>query len=146
MKHIRILGFMGLLIGLMVVAAGCTSTPASSETDSDSPEVSATEHGYHEQLGDIWFIMEINRGGGSGTVGEILLQSGELGGDTVMVTIKDETQIVELNMDQPVEASFGSLKVGGRVEEIWVTEPAQGSSPAEAIAAEILLSCPVCGW
>lgn len=146
MKYIRIFGFMGLLIGLMVVAAGCTSTPAASETVSDSPVASGVEHESHEQLGDIWFIMEVSRGGGSGTVGEILLQSGELGGDTVIITIKDETQIVELNMDQPVEASFGSLKVGGRVEEIWVTEPAQGSSPAEATAAEILLSCPVCGW
>ncbi len=146
MKYIRIFGFMGLLIGLIVVAAGCTSTPAASETASDSPVASGVEHESHEQLGDIWFIMEINRGGGSGTVGEILLQSGQSGGDTVIVTIKDETQIAELNMDEPVEASFGSLKVGGRVEEIWVTGPALGSDPAQATAAEIVLSCPICGW
>lgn len=141
MKYI----LLGLLIGLMVVAAGCTSAPVPSETEPEPPEVSGTEHGSHETLGDTWFIAEVNKGGGKGTVGEILLQSSQLGGDTAIVTITDETQIFELDMGELVEESFSALKVGGGVEEVWVTGPVLGSNPAQATAIKIVLSCSVCG-
>jgi hypothetical protein len=163
MKYIRIFGFMGLLIGLMVVAAGCTSTPQASETDPESPEVSVTvpdspeasgtepvspeasvtEPEPSEQLGGIWVITEIHKGGEKGTVGQIFLQSDS--GCTAIVTITDETHIWQSDMGALTEVSINLLGVGDTIQTIMVTGPVVGSAPAQATAIEIMLPCATCG-
>ena len=172
MKYIRLFGFMGLLIGLMVVAAGCTSTPVASETDLESPEVSVTvpdspatsvtvpdspevsvtepvspeasvtEPESSEQLGGIWVITEIHKGGETGIVGQIFLQSDS---GTAIVTITDETHIWQSDMGALTEVSINFLKVEDTLQTVMVTGSVVGSAPAQATAIEIMLPCATCG-
>jgi len=62
MKYIRLFGLLGLVMGLMIVAVGCTSSPKALDTEADF----------------IGWVAEIHPIGEKGTLGQPLGQN--LGG------------------------------------------------------------------
>ncbi len=91
MKYIRLVGLLGLLTVLVVVAVDCTSSHKPLDTEADFTG----------------WVTEIHPIGGKGTLGQILAedQSDKLVAK-YMVTIKDETLIFEQNGQERRQVTF----------------------------------------
>jgi len=124
MKYIRLFALLGLLIGLMVVAAGCASAPKALQTESDFTG----------------FITEIHPIGKGGTLGQILVEShADKLVDKYMVTIKDETLILKQDGENRRQVTFGALETKQQVQ-IWFSGPILESFPAQATAQQIVIT------
>jgi len=123
MKYIRLFALLGLLIGLMVVAADCASAPKALQTESDFTG----------------FITEIHPIGKGGTLGQILVEShADKLVDKYMVTIKDETLILKQDGENRRQVTFGALETKQQVQ-IWFSGPILESFPAQATAQQIVI-------
>lgn len=113
MKHIRLFGLLGLLIGLAVVTADCASSPKALEPEADFTG----------------FITEIHPIGERGILGQILVEShaGKLVAK-YMVTIRDETLIFQQDGENRRQVAFESLEARQRVQ-IWFSGPIMESFP-----------------
>jgi len=124
MKYIRLFALLGLLIGLMVVAADCASAPKALQTESDFTG----------------FITEIHPIGKGGTLGQILVEShADKLVDKYMVTIKDETLILKQDGENRRQVTFGALETKQQVQ-IWFSGPILESFPAQATAQQIVIT------
>ena len=122
-RYIRLSVVLGLIIVLMVVAAGCTSASKILETEPDFTG----------------FITEVHPIGKKGVLGQILVEaSADNFIDKYMVTIKDETQIYEQNGDELRQAAFEALETKQRVQ-LWFTGPIMESFPMQATAQQVVI-------
>lgn len=123
MKYIRLFGFLGLLIGLMVVAADYTSAPKALKTEADFTG----------------FITEIHPIGKGDTIGQILVEShADKLVDKYMVTIKDETLILQQDGENHRKVAFEALEITQRVQ-IWFSGPILESFPMQATAQQVVV-------
>ena len=123
MKYIRLFGLLGLLIGLMVVAADCTSAPKPLQTEADF----------------IGWVIEIQPIGKGGTLGQILVESQvEKVVDKYVVTIKDETLILKQDGENRRQVTFDALETKQQVQ-IWFTGPIMESFPMQGIAQQVVI-------
>ncbi len=124
MKYIRLFGLLGLLMGLMVAAVDCTSTPKVLETEADFTG----------------FITEIHPIGEKGTLGQILVEShADKLVDKYMVTIKDETLIFEQDGEELRQIAFEVLETKQRVQ-IWFSGPIMESFPMQGTAKQVVVT------
>jgi hypothetical protein len=123
MKCIKLFGLLGLLIGLMVVTAGCTSAPKALETEADFTGL----------------ITEIHPIGDRGNLGQILVEShGDKLVSKYMVTIKDATLIFEQNGDSHRQAAFEALGTTQKVQ-IWFTGLIMESFPMQGTTQQVMI-------
>ena len=123
MKYIRLFGLLALLMGLMVVAVDCTSSPKALDTEADFTG----------------WVTEIHPIGENGTLGQILVedQSDKLV-DKYMVTIKDETLIFKQDGENLHQVAFAALETTQQVQ-IWVSGPIIESFPMQATAQQVVI-------
>lgn len=123
MKYIRLFALLGLLIGLMVVAADCASAPKALQTESDFTG----------------WVIEIHPIGKGGTLGQILVEShADKLVDKYMVTITDETLIFKQDGENRRHVTFKALEATQQVQ-IWFSGPILESFPAQATAQQIVI-------
>ncbi len=124
MNYIRLFGLLGLLIGLMTVAADCTSAPRALETE---PYFTG-------------FITEIHPIGEKGTLGQILVESpADEFTDKYWVTIKDETLIFEQDGEERSQVAFEAVATEQQVQ-IWFTGPIMESFPMQGTAQQVVIA------
>jgi hypothetical protein len=123
MKYIRLFGLVGLLIGLMVVSAGCAPAAKPIETEADF----------------IGFITEIHPSQERGISGQISVESHA---DKIVtkytITIKDETLIFQQDGDSLRNVAFAALETKQWVE-IWFSGPVMESWPMQATAQQVVI-------
>jgi hypothetical protein len=122
-KRTRLLGSLGLLVGLALLAGGCTRPPRPITSDPDFTGV----------------ITKIEPGTSTGTLGKALVES--LGGMTVdkySVTVKADTRIFEKEGESYRLTVFASATVGDQVQ-LWFTGPILESYPAQATARQVVI-------
>lgn len=123
MKYIRLFGLLGLLMGLMVAAVDCTSTPKILETEADFTG----------------FVLEIQPIGKGDTLGQILVESQvEKLVERYMVTIKDETLIFQQDGENRRQVAFEALETKQKVE-VWFTGPIMESFPMQGTAKQVVI-------
>ena len=123
MKHIRLFGLLGLLVGLLVVSVDCTSAPEALETEADFTG----------------FITEIHPIGEKGNLGQILVEShADKLVDKYMVTIKDETLIFKQDGDNRRQVAFEALETKQQVQ-IWFSGPIMESFPMQGTAQQVII-------
>ena len=124
MKYIRLFGLLGLLMGLVVVAVDCTSSPKPLDTEADFTG----------------WVTEIHPIGEKDTLGQILVedQSDKLV-DKYMVTIKDETLIFKQDGEERRQVDFATLETMQQVQ-IWVSGPIMESFPMQATAQQVVIT------
>jgi hypothetical protein len=123
MKYIRLVGLVGLLIGLMVLSVDCTPATKPIETEADF----------------IGFITEIHPGQEGDIPGRISVESHA---DKIVtkytITIKDETLIFQQDGDNLRNVTFAALETKQWVE-IWFSGPVMESWPMQAIAQQVVI-------
>lgn len=116
MKYIGLFGLVGLLIGLMVVAAGCASAPEPLQTEPDF----------------IGFITGIQSG-------QITVEShADKIVDRYVVTINDGTAIFEQEGENLRYVSAAAFETKQWVQ-IWFSGPVMESWPKQATARQIVI-------
>ncbi len=119
MKYIRLIGLLGLLMGLMAIAVNCASAPEALETEADFTG----------------FITEIHPIEKKDTPGQILVESqADKFVDKYMVTIKDETLIFKQEGEERSQVAFGALETKQQVQ-IWFSGPIMESFPMQGTAS-----------
>ena len=124
MKYIRLFGLLALLMGLMVVAVDCTSSPQALDTEADFTG----------------WVTEIHPIGEKDTLGQILVedQSDKLV-DKYMVTIKDETLIFKQDGENRRHVAFKALEATQQVQ-IWFSGPILQSFPKQGTAQQVVIT------
>ncbi len=124
MKYIRLVELLALLIGLVMVAVDCTSSPQALDTEADFTG----------------WVTEIHPIGEKDTLGQILVedQTDKLV-DKYMVTIKDETLIFKQDGEERRQVTFTALETTQQVQ-IWVTGPILESFPMQATAQQVVIT------
>jgi len=123
MKYIRLFALLGLLIGLMVVAADCASAPKALQTESDFTG----------------WVIEIHQIEEKGIEGEILVEShADKLVDKYLVTITDETLIFKQDGENRRHVAFKALEATQQVQ-IWFSGPILESFPAQATAQQVVI-------
>jgi hypothetical protein len=120
MKHIRRLGYLGLLAGLITLAVGCAPSRKVLDTEADFT-------GHVTEIGQSAILVEAR----------VVTEDGEYI-DKYWVTIEDETLILEQFGEELSEAAFEVLQVGRQVQ-IWFSGPIAESYPAQATAGQIVI-------
>ncbi len=123
-RHIRLLAAMGLVIILMMTAINCASPAKPLDTEADFTG----------------FITEIHPVGEKGVIGRILVEShADKLVNKYMVTIKGETLIFRLDVEDYRQVNFKSLKTRQWVQ-IWSTGPIMESFPMQGTAAQVVIT------
>ncbi len=123
MKRIRLVGSLTLLVGLAILAGGCTRAPRLITSEPDFAG----------------FITEIEPGANEGILGGILVEShADKVVDKYFVTIRGNTRIFEKQGEGHRPVSFHSLQVGDPVQ-LWFTGPILESFPAQATAQQVVI-------
>ncbi len=123
MKYIRLFGLLGLLLGLMVAAVGCSSVPEALETEADLTG----------------FITEIHSTAEEGMLGQILVEShADKLVDEYVVTIKDETLIFKQEGENRRQVAFETLETTQQMQ-IWFSGPILESFPVQGTAQQIVV-------
>jgi hypothetical protein len=122
-KHIRLLGSLGLLVALAMLAGGCTRPPRPITVDPDFTGV----------------ITEIESGANRGTLGRILVESqADTTVDKYIVTIKEDTRVFESQGESHRLTTFAGVTLGDQVQ-LWFTGPILESFPAQATARQVVI-------
>ncbi len=123
MKYIRLVGLLGLLTVLVVVAVDCTSSPQALDTE---PYFTG-------------WVTEIHPIGEKGNLGQILVeaQSDKLV-DKYMVTIKNETLIFKQDGEERRQVTFEALETTQQVQ-IWFSGPILESFPMQGTAQQVVI-------
>jgi hypothetical protein len=123
MKYIRLVGLVGLLIGLMVVSVDCAPATKPIETEADF----------------IGFITEIHPSQEGGIPSRISVESHA---DKIVtkytITIKNETLIFQQDGDNLRSVTFAALETKQWVE-IWFSGPVMESWPMQATAQQVVI-------
>ena len=123
MKYIRLFGLVGLLMGLMVVAVDCASSPEALETEADFTG----------------WVLEVQPIGKGDTLGQILVESQvEKVIDRYRITIKDETLIFEQDGENRRQVAFKALETKQQVQ-IWFSGPIMESFPMQGTAQQVVI-------
>jgi len=123
MKHIIQIVLLGLLMGLLVMTVGCASAPEALETEPDFTG----------------FITEIHTIDKTGTPGQILVEShADKLVDKYIVTIKEETLILEQDGDSRRQVAFEALETKQQVQ-VWFSGPVRESFPMQATAQQVVV-------
>jgi len=123
MKYIRLLGLVGLVIGLIVVSINCASVTKPIETEADF----------------IGFITGIHPTEEGDTLGQISVEShADKIVNKYIITIKDETLIFRQDGDNLHKVAFKVLENKQWVE-IWFTGPIMESFPMQGTATQIVI-------
>ena len=124
MKYIRLVGLLGLLMGLAVVAVDCTPSPQALDTES-----------YFTG-----WVTEIHPIGEKDTLGQILVEShADKIVDKYMVTIKDETLIFKQDGEERRQVTFETLETTQQVQ-IWFSGPIMESFPMQGTAQQVVIT------
>jgi hypothetical protein len=123
MKYIKVVGLVGLLIGLIAVSASCAPATKPIETEADF----------------IGFITEIHPSQEDGISGRISVESHA---DKIVtkytITIKDETPIFQQAGGNLRNVTFAALETKQWVE-IWFSGPVLESWPMQATAQQVVI-------
>ena len=120
MKHIRRLGYLVLLAGLMTLAVGCAQSRKALDTKADFT-------GHVTETGQSSILVEA----------KVVTEDGEYI-DKYWVSIKDETLILEQSGEELGKATFEALQVGQQVQ-VWFSGPVAESYPAQVTAGQIVI-------
>jgi hypothetical protein len=124
MKRTRLYRALGLLLGLALVAVGCTSSP---EVLVDEPDFTG-------------LITTVSPIGEGGALGQILVESlTNESADKYMVTIKDKTHIFEQYGDERYYIAFEALETEQQVQ-IWFSGPVMESFPMQGTAQQVVIT------
>ena len=126
MKHIGLRGLLALL-SLTAIAASCTALPRAVETEAD----------FTGRITQLEYV------GTEGRVGLVLVEAkvvreGTEYLDKYMVTVKDDTLILEQVGQDRRPATFEALAVGQQVQ-VWFSGPVAESYPAQVAARQLLI-------
>ncbi len=123
-----------LHLGLVVLSAialfgGCAEGP-----DSEGPDAVDEEPDLIGKIADVQPSQE------AGTAGHILVEApGDRTADKYMVSVTEETLILQQEGKGQRQVSFEALEAGQRVE-LWFTGPVMESYPAQARARQIVIT------
>ena len=88
------------------------------------------------------WVIEVHTIGQKGTLGQILVESQvEKVVDKRMVTIKDETLILQQDGDYQRQVAFAELRATQQVQ-VWFTGPILESFPPQGTAQQIVITKP----
>ncbi len=123
----RIVALLGLFAGLLTVLGACATPPGEVTTEPDF-------------TGRITQLEQVS---GEGTVGRVLVEAtlGREGTEYVdkyMVTIKDETLILQRVGGDRRSATFEALIIGQQLQ-VWFVGPIAESYPAQVAARQIVI-------
>jgi hypothetical protein len=115
-------------LGVVSLVAGCAEGPSS-----EGPDVA---DGPPDLIGEVADVQPSKEGG---TPGHILVDSpGDRTADKYMVSVTEETLILQQEGEDQRQVSFEALEAGQQVQ-LWFTGPVMESYPAQARAMQIVI-------
>jgi hypothetical protein len=118
-----------MVLGVVAVLAGCAETQPV-----EGPDVVGGEPNLIGKVADVQPSQE------AGTPGHVLVDSpGDRTADKYMVSVTEETLILQQEGEDQRQTSFEALEAGQQVQ-LWFTGPVMESYPAQARAMQIVIS------
>ncbi len=134
MKLIKLIGLIMLLMLTVTLIAGCSSSDETSDTDATPVQ---TEPDF---IGNITDIQQI---GNNEVVGTIQVEANVVTGDgsyidKYVITVKDETLILQQEDAIVGHISFDELEIGQKAQ-VWFSGPVKESFPMQVDAQQVMV-------